>query len=165
MTSLVPFLMLPVGFCIAEARAKWVVWVAAASLGPLSVINTGLATNLNYIPDSVSNAVHHLVMPLIAQGVLSNNLLAFAGIPGPASGSLALVALIGAAVGALWLWRPSMKPLVGCGLAAGMAGGLFLVQGLIPSPQATPADLDAVRFLAERAVPKPGSASPPLFGP
>ncbi len=164
MTSLVPFLMLPAGVCVAAARRRWALSGAAASLGALSIVNTGLATNLNYIPDSVSNAVHHLVLPLVARGDLANNLLAFVGVPGPASGAVALVALAGAAGGALWLWRPGERVAHSLGVAVGIGAALFFAQGLLPSPQPTNEDRKAVDFLSARAVPRPGSASPPLFG-
>jgi hypothetical protein len=165
MTSLVPFLMLPVGVCIASLAKQSMLRGAATSLAALSIVNTGLATNLNYIPDSVSNAVHHLVLPLVERGDLANNLLAFVGVPAPASGVVALVALTGAAVGTIWLWRPEARSLAAMGLSAALAGLLFFAQGLLPSYRSTPADEDAVRFLSARATPQPGHASPPLFGP
>jgi hypothetical protein len=165
MTSLVPFLILPVALCIAAVRRDWRLWAPAAALGPLSIVNTGLATNLNYIPDSVSNSVHHLVLPLIERGVLSNNVLAILGVPSPPSGAVALVAIAASAVGAIWLWKPDVRRWEAMGASAGLCLALFFAQGLLPSQKPTPADEDAVRFLAQRAVPTPGSASPPLFGP
>lgn len=164
LTPVAPFLLLPLGCAVTWARERWPAGAAAIVLGAVSIANTGIATMVNYIPDSVSNAVHHLALPLFRRGDLPNNLLAIAGAPNPTAAVPALGALAVAIALLAWWWRPALRPGPGLAVGAGLAVAIFLAQGLVPSPKPSAADQDAVRFLHARWIPRPGASSPPLFG-
>ena len=75
LTALVPFLLLPLGLWVqsmhARAENKGSARVLAgvgAGLGAASVIATGMPTFVNYIPDSVSNPLFALAIPLLREG-------------------------------------------------------------------------------------------------
>ena len=135
MTGLVPFLLLPIARWVEQVRALG--RGAAAGLCAVSVLVTGAVSLVDYVPDSVSNALFGLALPLYGEGLLPPSVLA-AWIPNPASGGLLLGLLVVAAAWVFWTlasspegegepkpgrWRP---------LAAGAAAAaaFLLVLGL-----------------------------------
>ena len=64
-----------------------------------SIVITGAATFINYVPDNVSNAFLGLAVPLLKAGYLPPSVLSFFGVPQPMAGFplllLGLLALAG----------------------------------------------------------------------
>lgn len=113
MTPLVPFLLLPVGTCLAALqaspsfRAPALLGVAAGLLAA-SVLNTGLLTGVNYIPDDVSNGLFGLALPLYRDGFFPPTVAVLLGGNSAWPGALFLVAVTFVAVSvAIQLARPS----------------------------------------------------------
>ncbi len=99
MTGLVPFLLLPAALVLARAKNPIVVGCARGLLAA-SVLLTGLVTLVNYIPDTVSEPLFGVVLPLARRGDLVPSVLTFLGVPNPWSGALFVVAI---AVFAAWV--------------------------------------------------------------
>jgi hypothetical protein len=125
LTGLVPFLLLPVGLLLERLRsAGHGAWVgAAAALCTASIVFTGLATFVNYVPDDVSNVFLGLAVPLLRAGYVPPNVLNLLGLPNPVAGLALGLLLLGVA---LWVFarlawareeRPGRAPLL-AGLAA-----------------------------------------------
>jgi hypothetical protein len=161
LTGLVPFLLLPAGLLLERLRAlgRQGLVGAAAALCTASLLFTGLATFVNYIPDDVSNAVLGLAVPLLKAGYLPPSLPQFAGLGNPAAGVLLLLALLGLAG---WVFvrlalsepqAPRTAPLV-AGLA--VLGVLLGMQAATARHHA--ADQGAVRFLEQVWLSPPGKA-------
>ncbi len=72
LTPLVPFLLLPAGLTLhwLQERGRYALAGVGAGLAAASVLVTGLASLVNYIPDSVSNPVFGLALPLFKEGFL-----------------------------------------------------------------------------------------------
>ncbi len=99
LTGLVPFLLLPVGLCLERMRASgrtWRVGVGAA-LCAASLVITGAATFINYVPDDVSNVFLGLAVPLMRHGYLPPSVLNVLGLSNPVAGALLALALLGLA--------------------------------------------------------------------
>jgi 4-amino-4-deoxy-L-arabinose transferase-like glycosyltransferase len=159
LTGLVPFLLLPVGLLLERLRASGRLGFvgAAAALCTASILFTGLATFVNYVPDDVSNAVLGLAVPLLRAGYLPPSLLNVLGVSNPLAGGLLLALLLGLATWVLARLvtpesqRPGPLPLL-----AGLA-----VLALLLGVQATTvkhhaADQGAVRFLQSVWLVPPG---------
>lgn len=103
LTTLVPFLLLPVGLFLHElanggrAIHRYLL-AAAASACAVSVVITGSLTLVNYIPDSTSNAFYGLAFPLFRAGYFPPTVEVFFGIVNPWSGGFAFLLLWAAAV-------------------------------------------------------------------
>jgi hypothetical protein len=95
LTGLVPFLLLPAGLVLDRLRetGRPALSGLAAMLCAASVLVTGLATFINYIPDDVSTPVFALARPLLVDGYHPPNLLAFIGLPTTLAGLVLLLAL------------------------------------------------------------------------
>jgi hypothetical protein len=103
LTTLVPFLLLPAGLFLHElasgGRAIYrYLLAAAAGACAVSVAITGSLTMVNYIPDSTSNALYGLALPLFRAGDLPPTVEVFFGIVNPWSGGFAFLLLCAAAV-------------------------------------------------------------------
>ena len=97
LTGLVPFLLLPAALLLERLRAsgRWGLASAAAALCTASIVFTGVATFVNYVPDDVSNVVLGLAVPLLRAGYLPPSALNFLGITNPVAGVLLLLSLLG----------------------------------------------------------------------
>lgn len=150
LTGLVPFLLLPVGRVLERLRAqgpRWLLGVAAAAC-TVSLVITGVATFINYVPDDVSNAFLGLAVPLLRAGYLPPTVLSFWGLSQPVAGVPLVLGLLGLAawvfvrLGAVEGSRPA-KPVL-----LGGAAAVALLLGLQVATTAHHAqDQGAVRFL------------------
>lgn len=95
LTGLVPFLLLPVALWLERARDAWT--GVGAALCTASLLFTGLATFVNYVPDDVSNAVLGLAVPLVREGYVPPNGLNLLGLPNPVAGLVLGLVLLGVA--------------------------------------------------------------------
>jgi len=120
LTGLVPFLLLPVGLCLERMRGSgrtWLVGVGAA-LCAASLVITGAATFINYIPDDVSNVFLGLAVPLLRHGYLPPSVLNVLGLTNPLAGVLlggvllGLAAWVFARLGAREARWPAVGPLL-----------------------------------------------------
>jgi len=167
LTALVPFLLLPVALFAGDARSKPVLSGVVAGLVALSILSTSAMTFLDYIPDSLTNALYQIALPFLLTGHLPHTWLSLAGVPNPWAALPAVLAVI--AVGALCLRGllcvERWKSAAGAALAAAVLfAGVHAAIG--PRDDAARArDEGTYKFLEERYVPKPGLASPPLFPP
>ena len=167
LTALVPFLLLPAALFVEAARARCVVSGICAGLVALSMLATSAMTFLNYIPDSLTNALYQVALPFIATGHLPHSPLSLLGVPNPWACLPALVAVLAATLLAALAIVPKER-LKACALIAlftvVLVGGVHA--SVQPRDEASKArDRGTYTFLEERYVPRPGQASPPLWGP
>ncbi len=101
LTGLVPFLVLPTALNVAWLRkhstsGATAALGTAAALCTVSVLATGMVSLVNYIPDSASNALFGLAIPLFRGGFLPPTIWALLGIPNAWTG-IALIAAVACA--------------------------------------------------------------------
>jgi hypothetical protein len=163
LTGLVPFLLLPAGLLLERLRAERKQWLtgAAAAACTASILITGVATFINYVPDDVSNALFGLAVPLLKAGYLPPTMLSFWGLPQPIAGIpllLGLLALSGwvfVRLGAAEGYKPATDVLL-CGALTLVL--LFGVQALTTKHHAQ--DQGAVRHLQSVWLTPPARAVP-----
>lgn len=160
LTGLVPFLLLPASLVLERLRSSGhpALTGAAAALCSTSIVFTGLATFVNYVPDDVSNVVLGLAVPLLRAGYLPPSVLNLLGISNPVAGVLLLALLLGLAV---WVFvRLGMKETERRPGALPLVGGLAVLVVLLGAQAATvkhhAADEGAVRFLEKVWLVPPG---------
>jgi hypothetical protein len=159
----VPFLLLPVSLLLERLRAghqRW--WLgAAAATCTLSILITGAATFINYVPDDVSNAFLGLAVPLLKAGYLPPSVLSFWDIPQPWAGLPLLLGLL-----ALAGWVFSRLGTVEAGLPApealfgGLAAALLLLGVQMATTKHHAQDQAAVRFLESQWLTPPHRSVP-----
>ncbi len=161
LTGLVPFLLLPAGLVLERLRASrhaWLLGVCAAACSA-SIVVTGVATFINYVPDDVSNAFWGLSVPLLRDGYLPPSVLSFLGLTTPAAGGVLLVALLGLAgwvfvrLGATAAKWPGGAVLVG-----GVATLALLFAAQVATTTHSKQDEGAVKFLKSQWLAPPGRA-------
>ena len=159
LTGLVPFLLLPVGLVLERLRGAGapVLRGAAAALCAASLVFTGLATFVNYVPDDVSNVLLGLAVPLVRAGYLPPNVLNLLGLTNPWAGGLLLLLLLGVAG---WVFvrvgADGARGSTALSLGAGV-GVLALLLGLqVATVRHDAADAGAVRFLEQQWLVPPG---------
>lgn len=164
LTGLVPFLLLPAGLWLERLRASGRPWAlgAAAMLCAVSVLTTGVATFVNYIPDDVSNVVGGLALPLLGSGFFPAGVPSFLGLSQPASGLLLLAALVAMAG---WVYRELARgpgrPWPGpAALGAGLATLALVATLHALTTEHDDADRNAVRFLQSVWLAPPGRDLP-----
>nr|WP_216627784.1 hypothetical protein [Corallococcus exercitus] len=167
LTGLVPFLLLPAGLVLERLRGagRPVLSGIAAMLCAVSVLVTGLATFVNYIPDDVSTPVLALARPLLLDGYHPPNLLAFGGLPTSLAGAVLFAALAGVAA-SLFATLGRDAPGRATSPAAWVAGLATLA--VLASAQALftrndQADQNAVRFLESVWLQPPGRSATPFW--
>jgi hypothetical protein len=159
LTGLVPFLLLPAALLLERLRAsgRQALTSAAAALCTASIVFTGVATFVNYVPDDVSNVVLGLAVPLLRAGYQPPSALNVLGISNPEAGLLLLALLLGLAV---WVFarlglsgtgRPGATPLL-----AGLATLALLFGIQAATVKHHDADQGAVRFLEKVWLVPPG---------
>lgn len=167
MTSLVPFLLLPVGLALQDARTRPVLAGAGAGLVAASMLATSAMTFVNYIPDSLSEGLIQLALPLLLTGHFPHTWLSLLGVPNPWAALPAVVGVLGATGLTVWAISPragQLRATVACLVVLLLFGGLHAALRSRDDP-ARGRDASAYRFLEKRFVPRPGHASPPLWGP
>jgi hypothetical protein len=126
-----------------------------------SIVITGTATFVNYVPDDVSNAFLALAVPLLKAGYLPPSVLSFWDIPQPWAGLplviglLALAGWVFAKLGAAEGGMPAPEVLFGGMLAAAL---IFGVQSATTEHHAQ--DQGAVQFLRSQWLTPPHQALP-----
>jgi hypothetical protein len=160
LTGLVPFLLLPAALVLERLRSSGhpALTGAAAALCSASIVFTGLATFVNYIPDDVSNVVLGLAVPLLRAGYMPPSVLNLLGLSNPVAGVLLLALLLGLSV---WVFvRLGMKETERRPGAMPLVGGLTVLVVLLGAQAATvkhhAADEGAVRFLEKVWLVPPG---------
>nr|WP_255671702.1 hypothetical protein [Corallococcus sp. AS-1-6] len=167
LTGLVPFLLLPAGLVLERLRGagRPVLSGVAAMLCAASVLVTGLATFVNYIPDDVSTPVLALARPLLLDGYHPPNLLAFLGLPTSLAGAVLLAAL--AAVAAcvfVALGRDaSARAPAPAAWVAGLATLAVMTSAQAVFTRNDRADQNAVRFLESVWLQPPGRPTAPFW--
>jgi hypothetical protein len=161
LTPLAVFMLLPAGetvrWCIAKGEAP--AGACAALLG-LSIVNTSLLTQVNYISDCVRNGVHRLALPLLLSGHFPNSPLSILGLPNPWAWLPEGLALLGAvALVFHGLLRTRNAWLVGTAIGVVLGGLLFAVHGAIPPGPNTQCEDDTVHNLGRDFLPQPGEAT------
>ncbi|RJS17458.1 hypothetical protein DRW03_27670 [Corallococcus sp. H22C18031201] len=152
LTGLVPFLLLPVGLVLERVRdtSRPFTRGIAAMACATSVLFTGLATFINYIPDDVSTPLFGLAEPLLTAGYFPPSGLGFLGVPTQAAGLAMLALLVGVAVSLfIELGRTSdagrrLAPSV---WLAGLITLGLLAGAQVLATRGDAADRNAVRFL------------------
>ena len=125
MTGLGPFLLLPAGLLLQRLKSPLGLGCSRGLLA-VSVLITGWVTLVNYIPDSISEPVFALVLPLAERGDLVPSVLAFLGLPNPWSGSLFVAAIVASAVYVLLLGTSTSHGRLGTILAGVLTVTLVL---------------------------------------
>lgn len=157
LTGLVPFLLLPVALLLERLRGlnRPALLGAAAALCTASIVITGVATFVNYVPDDVSNVFLGLAVPLLRAGYLPPNVLNLLGLPNPLAGALLLGALLALAVWVFVRLGTGSVPGPARWVAAGALLGLLLgVQ--LATVRHDAADQGAVGFLEQQWLVPPG---------
>ncbi|WP_437340816.1 hypothetical protein, partial [Corallococcus exercitus] len=167
LTGLVPFLLLPAGLVLERLRGagRPVLSGIAAMLCAVSVLVTGLATFVNYIPDDVSTPVLALARPLLLAGYHPPNLLAFLGLPTALAGAVLFAALVAVAAyvfGALGR-DAAGRAVAPAAWAAGLATLAVLASAQALFTRNDPADRNAVRFLESVWLQPPGRSATPFW--
>lgn len=161
-TPLCAFLALPAA-SFAEWLAAHRAGFVAMALGAWSIANMALAVAVcPYIPEELTNPLHQLVLPLLARGLHSHDLLSLAlHTAGPWTLVPWAALLAYFVANALLGWaRPKSRALDG-GLALASACALFVAAGFYGGPDV----FDHTRsFMLERFEPAPGHA-PGIFDP
>ncbi|NOK20588.1 hypothetical protein, partial [Corallococcus carmarthensis] len=167
LTGLVPFLLLPAGLVLERLRAagRPVLSGIAAMLCAASVLVTGLATFVNYIPDDVSTPVLALARPLLVDGYHPPNLLAFLGLPTSLAGAVLFAALVTVAA---FIFGSLCQDAAGRALppaawAAGLATLAVLASAQALFTRNDRADQNAVRFLESVWLQPPGRPATPFW--
>ncbi|XXF79103.1 hypothetical protein P2318_04940 [Myxococcaceae bacterium GXIMD 01537] len=158
LTGLVPFLLLPAGLSLEWLRAggRNVALGVAAAACAASIVVTGVATLVNYVPDDVSNVFLGLAVPLLRDGYLPPSVLSFLGLANPAAGLPLLAALLGVAA---WVFVTLAAPLARWPSGAALAGGALALAVLGGAQVATTRaekDRGAVNFLESQWLAPPG---------
>jgi len=139
MTGLVPFLLLPIALFLESEPERWT--APAAGLAAAAVLVTGALTLLNYVPDTVDNALFGLAVPLYADGFLPPSALGVA-IPNPTSGALLLLGVVAvAALVVLALVKSPRARAIAAAVALGYVGFLAVL------PHHSDGDVGAVGFM------------------
>ncbi|MFP2928027.1 hypothetical protein ACLESO_23065, partial [Pyxidicoccus sp. 3LG] len=148
------------GLWVERLRASGRAWATgiAAMLCAASIVTTGVATFVNYIPDDVSTALGGLVLPLLGGGYYPPGVLAFLGLPQAVAGALPLAVLLFAAA---WVYRelariPGRRWPAPAALGTGLATLLVLGTAHALATQGDDADRNAVRFLQSVWLTPPG---------
>jgi 4-amino-4-deoxy-L-arabinose transferase-like glycosyltransferase len=165
LTPLVAFLLLPTGESLRWARVQGrAVEGACAGLLALSIVNTGLLTQVNYISDCLRNGVHRLALPLFMSGHLPNSPLSILGVPNPWAWIPEGIALGGAM--ALIVWVLAMRRnLEGLFVASVVGVGLFMLHSVIPPGPNTQCENDTLHNIGRDFSPQPGQATVGFWGP
>jgi hypothetical protein len=150
---------LPVGLFLEWLRASRRTWLAGvgAALCAASIVITGAATFINYVPDNVSNVFLGLAVPLLRSGYLPPSVLNFVGFANPVAGVLLGVTLLGLAawvfarLGALDSRWPGMAPLL-----AGLVGFVVLLGVQVATARHHEGDQGAMGFLQKVWLVQPG---------
>ncbi len=165
LTPLVPFLLLPAALFCDWAQERPPLAGAAAGLVALSILATSAMTFLNYVPDSLTNALYQVALPFAATGHLPHTPLSLLGVPQPWAALPAVAAVLAAAL----LAARSLLPRERLASSAAAGAAVFAAAALLHA-SARPADLSQAqrdegtyRFLEERYLPRPGQASPSLW--
>ncbi len=159
LTPLVIFLLMPTGEALvwARRRSPWMAALAAALLA-LSIVNTGLLTQVNYISDCVRNGVVRLALPLVWSGHLPNSPLSILGVPNPWAW-LPQLAALGLSAGVVTTAMVRGLPRWTGGAAMGIAFALFAAFAQIPSGPNTKCEDDTVQNMARDFMPQPGGTT------
>ena len=156
MTGLVPFLLLPIALFLegaGDAEGAKAAWARAVAVGLAvsSVLVTGVLTLLNYVPDSVTNALFGLAVPLLLDGYFPPTVLGVV-LPNPYAGGLLLAAVVGAtAMLFLALAKGSRTRAIAAAVAVAHVGLLAAL------PHGTDGDKGATRFLESVWLAPPGA--------
>jgi hypothetical protein len=135
LTGLIPFLLLPIALFLDNARRgstenSSVALGIGAGLCAASIGVTGLLTFVNYIPDSVSNALFGFAIPLFKDGYFPPSLWVFGSLPNPWAGYLLVVLLgVAAVVAAALLCSGAAPPFGGAVQARGTSPSTILAAG------------------------------------
>jgi hypothetical protein len=159
LTGLVPFLLLPVALMLEWLRAtrRHLLLGVSAALCAASIVFTGLATFVNYVPDNVSNVFLGLAVPLMRDGYLPPSVLHFLGLPPTVAGGIVLASLAGLAgwvfvrLGAVEAQWPGRGPVL-----AGLAALAVLLGVQAATVRNDEADRGAVGFLEKVWLVQPG---------
>jgi len=154
MTGLVPFLLLPAALLLRETKTALARGCVRGLLAA-SILVTGWVTLVNYIPDSISEPLFGLAVPLSSRGYLVPSVLGFLGIPNPWSGVLFTAAIGGLGVLVLFMGTrelPGRSKLLLCGAVV-----VVLVLGAHRAGyRDTPGDRGAVELLSRVWLAPPG---------
>lgn len=163
LTPLVPFLLLPVGVALSACRDRpWLLGLGTG-LVALSMLSTSVMTLLNYIPDSLTNALFQIAWPLAFEGYLPHSPLSLLGVANPWAALPGLCAIAASVALTVWhlLPRATAPRRRALAMAAATLALLTLFQSSIgpPSLRAAARDEKTLRFLQERYAPRPFEAS------
>lgn len=172
LTSLVPFLLLPLALTLRSLRACpgagrepgsawWQVLASGVALAlvVLSMAATSVMTLLNYVSDTFTNALYQVALPLAWRGFLPHNWLSLAGVPNPWGALPAVLALLAAVTAcAVILIRavPSRRRLPALAVALMVAAAIVTVHGSVRPPAGRVArEWQAVEFMTNIYAPRP----------
>ena len=180
LTSLVPFLLLPLALTLRSlredpgkergpGRAWWQVAGSGVALALvfLSIVTTSVMTLLNYVSDTFTNALYQVALPMALRGFLPHSWLSLAGVPNPWAALPVVAALLAAAVTCVVIMVravPSRRRLPVVGIAVALAAVIVTVHASVrPASVRTVRERQAAEFMTAVYVPRPFKSPPGLW--
>lgn len=165
LTGLVPFLLLPTAALITRARDRFGEFGVAAGLAAVSIAVTSAMTFVNYIPDSVTDGLTELALPLARTGHFPTSLASLAGVANPLAIAPAIAAIVATMVGVVVALTGSVHRVRACAIAAVVFAAFLALHARVrPENDAKVGDARAMKQLLENSwIPKPNTKSQPLF--
>jgi hypothetical protein len=170
LTSLIPFLLLPLALSFESLRDGEGGWLrllrASFTLAAvaLSIAVTSVMTMLNYISDTFTNPLYQVALPLALHGFLPHSVLSLMGLSNPGAALPAIGVLVAVLVlCALTVLRIGLKgqrsaALVGAALVSVLVG--FLHASVKPAVARVQREHQAEEFMKNAYVPRP--KQPPM---
>jgi len=167
LTPLVPFLMLPAALFVDWGLERFPAGVFAPGLAALSVLATSVMTFLNYIPDSLTNALYQVALPFALKGYLPQTWLSLAGVPNPWAALPAVFAVVAVAILVARALLPAARRWTSLAVSLGLVVAIVGIHASVKpeDDHGKRRDEGTYGFLEQRYLPRPGQASPPLWGP
>jgi len=180
LTSLVPFLLLPLALCLRSltkypgggrgpGSAWWQVLLGglAAGLLGLSVATTSVMTFLNYISDTFTNGLYQVALPMAWRGFLPHTWLSLMGVPNPWAALPLVISVLLAALFCPWVAIRLLTPgrrlpalLVACAVAALV---VTVHSSIRPPKDRVAREQQAAGFMNAIYVPRPHKPPPRLW--
>ncbi|MFI5302130.1 MAG: hypothetical protein ACHREM_28905 [Polyangiales bacterium] len=165
LTPLVPFLLVPIAALVTQLRGRFGSVGVVAGLAAVSIFVTSTMTFVDYIPDSVTDGLTELAIPLVKTGHFPNSLAAIAGVANPLAIAPAILAVALTIVGVVVALVDVGHRAASSALALAAFVGFLALHGRVkPENEGMVNSARAMKQLLENSwIPKPKTASPKLF--
>jgi hypothetical protein len=165
LTGLVPFLLLPIAALVTRLRDRFGSVGVVAGLAAASIAVTSTMTFVNYIPDSVTDGLTELAIPLAKTGHFPTSLGSLLGVANPLAIIPAVAAIVATIVAVVASLVGEAHRVRATGFAAIVLVAFLALHARVrPDNDGKVADARAMKQLLESSwIPKPATKSQPLF--